>query len=176
MTLQLKDITVFDKETNKEALQWAYKQIMDSESFYKCKDPKIFKIQVRLYAKCWPGYWEQKPVPFFLSPIEETAEEIEARLLREIIEHDQDISYRLMGFGNIFGGISLWDDSKTLETQVVSFFKKEYDNFKRNCLIVGGTGSGKTYGVIGYVASQAEKTQSGINAEFLTAYQLYRVW
>lgn len=152
---------------------------------YESQDDNVRRIQ----AKCWSyglmlrrqaeQHWQEQR----MTPEERAAFEAqrlldeEKRLLQTQIDRDYEISALLMGLDNRFSQVSLYAEN-LVQTSVLRYFRDEFPYLdKRNCLVLGGTGSGKTFGVIGYVAQRAnlkvyrDQTKS-IDAKFITAYKL----
>ena len=132
------------------------------------KDPKIQALQVRAWAF---GYVAERIKAEPVTP--ESQAEQERKSLERQINHDRRVSSLLVGTHSIYAGISLWAP-ETSETAVVRWFKEVFPyEKKQNCLLLGNTGSGKTYGAIAYVAQHAnEIADNVVNAEMLTAYKL----
>lgn len=160
-------------EPSEAALRWAEDRMQNDSKLYKSSDAKIYKLQVRCYAYAYRD--PSVPVNIASDPlvVDKTPEEIEAEILAKIVHHDRSVSTGFMGQSSIFAGVSLWDEKQTRETQVVKFFQTDFSPLKhKNCLVLGGTGSGKTYGVVGYVASVADTAG---HVKFMNAYKLYEV-
>ena len=160
-------------EPSTEAQAWAQHYATTTPGYSLAETPEVRRLQLRVLTGAYPG--SRTPKALLVPEPEPTAEEIEAENLRRVIEHDRDASTRLMGRSSIYAGISLYDEAQTRKTQVVDFLLNGFNAYKsKNCLILGGTGSGKTYGVVGFVSSMASVWGSdGIDAIFMTAYQLY---
>jgi len=96
-------------------------------------------------------------------------------LAQEIERHHAICTHLLPG--SIFSRVSLLDPA-IRQTQAVRYLRDEFPKTsKRNVLLLGGTGSGKTFAGVGYLAmvSRIYETDPGrykCNAAFVTAYKL----
>lgn len=91
-----------------------------------------------------------------------------ARKDREI----RQVADRLMGGSSIYQGIRLQDDTNK-PTQVIQALLMEHPKrLKAGYLIIGGTGSGKTYGAIAFIAEMAGTINA--RAEMVHAYNMAR--
>jgi DNA replication protein DnaC len=152
----------------REELAKAQAEIDASPEFYRSSDPKVFETQVLIYAfgvarRHDLGHLPRQPHR------EPTPEEIEAATLQRVIEHDRHQSRWMMGEDSIYANISMWDAAQTQETAVLRFLRDEFNlaSGKKNLLLLGGTGSGKTYGAVCWVAQHAS-----YNACYRTAYKI----
>lgn len=83
----------------------------------------------------------------------------------------------IMGVDSIFGNCTLFDDEVTLPTKATEFFLGEFpESNKRDCLLLGDTGRGKTWATIAYVCSKATwnryTRQISLSAKYIKAFEL----
>lgn len=163
-----------------EDLQRAEREILaldpSSPRFHVSKNPEVFKFQVR----CWAYSYvvaRAKVKLHLVPPREKTEEEIEAEGIAKQVAHDYEVTRLMMGKENAFSEVSFYAPS-TIQTSVVKYLMEvlPYSD-KPNCVLLGGTGSGKTFGAIGYVAQRASVSypsigESVVNAAYVTAYKL----
>lgn len=149
-------------------------QEMISKNAYMSKDEKLRKLQIRCCAySVVMRRQKQRHLQIVQSQPRKTEEEIlaeqEAEILRKQIAHDQEIASAIMGQGSIFSKVCLVAP-ETRQTSVVKYFLEDFPYEKKNtCLLLGGTGAGKTFGAIGFVCQQANSVRQ---TAFITAYKL----
>lgn len=95
--------------------------------------------------------------------------------LQQAIKAEQMASYYLMGKDSIYSSVS-YSDPNTRHTKVVKHLFEEFHfSGRHNIMILGGVGSGKTFGSIAYVSSNVnlrftERGEAVLNGLFVRAY------
>ncbi len=163
-----------------EELEQARQELMDYTKInpskgYVSKNPDVFKLQVRAWAY-GIGLRVTKQA-FAVDAPAVSPEQIEEDLNKKQMLHDYEVCRVMMGADSIYSQVSFYNPA-TIDTAVVKYLKEVFPySGKNGCLLLGGTGSGKTFGAIGYVVQYATVTQPAIgdpfaNAAFITAYKL----
>lgn len=150
-----------------EAAKVEMEALAEQGKMHIARDQRVRELQYRVYAK---GLQLRYSTPMFTAAYEENE-------LEKIIRQERRVSRLLVGSDSIYADIS-GTSPDTKQTAVVRhLFETFHYSGKRNILILGGVGSGKTYGMIAYAGSQASVrfAQSGemiVNAVFIRAYSL----
>lgn len=130
---------------------------------YLSKNPSVYNLQVKCFAR---GIRVRKDRPVY-TPVE-VVNELSA------IHHEQTIARELVGHNSIYSNVSA-SHPDTKKTKVLSYLFEDFHySGKNNLLILGGVGSGKTFGAIAYVGSNARlwyyRSVPVIDALFVRAY------
>lgn len=134
---------------------------------YLSKDPRVYNLQVRCWAKGIQAKRNTDNTPYIPS---EVSDELSA------IRHEQTVARELVGKNSIYANVS-FSDAKTKQTKVLKFLFEDFHySGKNNLLILGGVGSGKTFGCIAYIGNNARlwyhKSHPVIDALFVRAYSV----
>lgn len=130
---------------------------------YLAKDSNVYSLQLKVFAMGIYARNHQAPT---LSP--EVSQELQA------VWQEQDIAKVLVGPNSIHSTVS-YSQRSTRKTKVLTYL---FDDFHFssgiNLLILGGVGSGKTFGAIAYVGSNARlwlhRGNPVVDAVFVRAY------
>lgn len=157
----------FGRPTRAE-VERALEEMPKIPGFYVSNDPGVRLLQARCYAHIYagqrvreenaakgvkPDYVPPPPPPSWLE--------------------DERKTIALMGYSSVYAKAVWSDPDRCWQTDIVTWLKYEYDpSGKPNALILGGTGSGKTWGAVAYVSHKASIYQEYLNAEFITAYKI----
>lgn len=166
ITLNLDRPTPEDIELARMELEANEGQFFGGVKVYLSKQPAIRDVQIR----CWAYHYglQRKALKAIPEPILTPEQEAEKQI-QQSIAREKQLTRSFMGKDSIFAGISL-SDPTTVENQIVKWLTLEYNySKKRNALLIGPPGCGKTFGAVGYVAA---KTANPSSVQFITAYKL----
>jgi DNA replication protein DnaC len=139
-------------------------QLYTQGRFYLSSNPEMQAMQIKCYA-----YKYVVAERVLHSPSKPMSEADRARQQLQLqIAKDHEITTSLMGSNSIYAGIS-WLDPTCKQTAVVGFLKEMAIKGKKACLLLGGTGSGKTFGSLCFVGRYAENKDQCL---FYTAYKI----
>jgi len=161
---EIKDI--MSKSVQPEDVQQAKDELSKLEKLgqmHLSKNPETYALQVKCFA--W-GIRTKKDRP------PQTPADVVDELAA--IRHERTISKELVGTNSIYSNVS-FSDAKTQRTKVLKYLFEDFHySGKNNLLILGGVGSGKTFGAIAYVGNNARlwhhKGIPVIDALFVRAY------
>ena len=155
----------FDEPTT-EDVERAKEELQAFQGGYVSQTPHLYGIQVKAQSMV---YVARRMKEAKLRGIQKAPAPV---VNHKAMEEKRKIEV-LMGYASIYSN-ALWSDSdKCWHTDIVQWLRCEYaPSNKPNALLLGGTGCGKTFAAVAYVAHKSWLSEGHLNASFVTAYKL----
>lgn len=149
-----------------EDLARAEQDMLNDPTFPIPKDPKLLQTVIRCVAMGYVAKRKQEAASTGMPKLNE--EQLRRQAIHRQIEHDRKVAASMVGARSIYSRVSLADPI-TKQTAVVRWLQDTFaKSRKKQCLLLGTTGAGKTYGAIGYISGIGDIH----NVAFVRAYTL----